>query len=51
MFSLKTREAWALGNHVKLFRLYQEAPKMASYVMDLFLERERKAALNACLKS
>ncbi|VBB33629.1 unnamed protein product [Acanthocheilonema viteae] len=51
MFSLKTREAWALGNHVKLFRLYQEAPRMASYVMDLFLERERKAALNACLKS
>nr|MCP9258363.1 Leukocyte receptor cluster member 8-like protein [Dirofilaria immitis] len=50
-FSLKTREAWALGNHVKLFRLYQEAPRMASYVMDLFLERERKAALNACLKS
>ncbi|CAG9533345.1 unnamed protein product [Cercopithifilaria johnstoni] len=51
MFSLKTREAWALGNYVKLFRLYQEAPRMASYVMDLFLERERKAALNACLKS
>ncbi|VDN05208.1 unnamed protein product [Thelazia callipaeda] len=50
-FSLRTREAWALGNYVKLFRLYQVAPRMASYVMDLFLERERKAALNACLKS
>uniref|UniRef100_A0A183DUX4 PCI domain-containing protein n=1 Tax=Gongylonema pulchrum TaxID=637853 RepID=A0A183DUX4_9BILA len=50
-FALKTREAWALGNYVKLFRLYEHAPRMASYVMDLFLERERKAALNACLKS
>uniref|UniRef100_F1KY22 Leukocyte receptor cluster member 8 n=1 Tax=Ascaris suum TaxID=6253 RepID=F1KY22_ASCSU len=50
-FALRVREAWALGNFVRLFRLYEKAPRMTSYVMDLFIERERKAALNACLKS
>ncbi|VDM39765.1 unnamed protein product [Toxocara canis] len=50
-FALRVREAWALGNYVRLFRLYSKAPRMTSYVMDLFMEKERKAALNVCLKS
>ncbi|VDK54489.1 unnamed protein product [Anisakis simplex] len=50
-FALRVRQAWALGNFVRLFKLYANAPRMTSYVMDLFIERERKAALNACLKS
>jgi len=50
-FALKAKDAWWLGNYVQLFSLYKIAPKMASYLMDMFLARERNNFYLAIAKS
>ncbi|XP_025416271.1 leukocyte receptor cluster member 8 homolog [Sipha flava] len=50
-FALKTKDAWWLGNHIQLFSLYKVAPKMAPYLMDMFLTRERNNFYLAIAKS
>ncbi|KKA30242.1 hypothetical protein TD95_005307 [Thielaviopsis punctulata] len=43
--ALEVRSALALGNYHKFFRLYLDTPGMGGYLMDMFVGRERLAAL------
>jgi hypothetical protein len=43
--ALDVRSSLALGNYHKFFRLYLQAENMGAYLMDMFVERERLAAL------
>ncbi|CAI5445912.1 unnamed protein product [Caenorhabditis angaria] len=50
-FALKVRKAVAMGNYVQFFKLFENAPKMCPFIMDLFVDRERKRALNSINKA
>lgn len=47
--ALNVRSSLALGNYHKFFQLYLDTPNMGAYLMDMFVVRERLAALcNLC---
>ncbi|KAH6634832.1 SAC3/GANP/Nin1/mts3/eIF-3 p25 family-domain-containing protein [Chaetomium sp. MPI-SDFR-AT-0129] len=47
--ALDVRSALALGNYHRFFQLYNDTPNMGAYLMDMFVGRERLAALcNFC---
>jgi SAC3 family protein LENG8/THP3 len=49
--ALDVRSALALGNYHKFFQLYLKVPNMGAYLMDMFVERERLAALARMCKA
>ena len=49
--ALQVRSALASGNYHKFFRLYDEAPFMGPYLLDMFVQRERLSAMAAICKT
>ena len=49
--ALDARSALALGNYHRFFQLYLDTPNMGAYLMDMFVSRERLAALSNICKS
>jgi SAC3 family protein LENG8/THP3 len=49
--ALDVRSALALGNFHRFFQLFLETPNMGAYLMDMFVARERLAALASICKA
>ena len=48
---LKLCAAWQTGNYARLFQLYKESTHLCKFLIDLFVERERKQALKMIIKA
>ena len=49
--ALQVRSALASGNYHRFFRLFDETPFMGGYILDMFVQRERLAALAAICRA
>jgi hypothetical protein len=49
--ALDVRSSLALGNYHRFFRLYLDTPNMGAYLMDMFVVRQRLAALSNMCKA
>lgn len=49
--ALRVRSALALGNYHRFFKLYLDTPNLGGYLMDMFLVRERLAAVARICRS
>uniref|UniRef100_A0A8R1HKJ8 SAC3/GANP/THP3 conserved domain-containing protein n=1 Tax=Caenorhabditis japonica TaxID=281687 RepID=A0A8R1HKJ8_CAEJA len=50
-FALKVRKAVAMSNYAQFFKLFNNAPRMCPFIMDLFADRERKKAVGIIQKA
>ncbi|GMR44164.1 hypothetical protein PMAYCL1PPCAC_14359, partial [Pristionchus mayeri] len=51
-YALRVRHKLTMGDQVGFFKLYEsKAPLMCAYLLDMFVERERIAALNVFVKA
>ncbi|XP_065212118.1 leukocyte receptor cluster member 8 homolog [Planococcus citri] len=50
-FALKLSSACTANNYKLFFKLYKQAPRMASYLIDLFVPRIRKSAVTTMIKA
>ncbi|CAF0882411.1 unnamed protein product [Brachionus calyciflorus] len=48
---LELKQAWYLNNYVKFFKLYKKSNFLCKCLIEQFIERERKQALKAIIKS
>lgn len=50
-YALRMREAWTTANYKRFFSLYQNSPRMAGYLVDKFVERERKEGIKRIIRA
>lgn len=51
LHALTVRVVHTSSNYHRLFQLYQDAPNMSAYVMDLMIPRERRKALRTMIRA
>uniref|UniRef100_A0AC34R7I4 SAC3/GANP/THP3 conserved domain-containing protein n=1 Tax=Panagrolaimus sp. JU765 TaxID=591449 RepID=A0AC34R7I4_9BILA len=46
LFAIRVHDAYLKGHYIRLFKLFSYPPKMCGYLMDLFIDRERRKFFN-----
>lgn len=49
--ALRVHYSWFMNNYHQFFKLYRSAPNLSGALIDMFVERERRAALKSMAKA